>query len=346
MSDEEARLAELQKVFQKHSNRKLKKKNVQVLSDILDDLSSRFLLNLPQDELTSFERICFAIENAHWFYEDYYCEEHTFLPSMGYRSFAAVIFHHCPLLQPYHHHLSDIMTGFSEYKAKIPTRGAILLDPTLKECLIVKGWGSRGSWMFPKGKIDEGESDVDCAIREVDEEIGFDISPFVIEKHVIRGVIGGKEMRLFIIAGVSKDTVFETRTRKEISQIRWFPVADLPSYGQSKSVHGISAKKMFTIAAVANKLRSWIKSNKKRIRKLIRQHGAVYSPSYLAEHGTPPPQAQAGSSSSSSRQQSQQQQARQGKGRKDSGNAFLSFTFDVPAVMEAVSTSLVTSSSS
>ncbi|MBA2461973.1 MAG: NUDIX hydrolase [Actinobacteria bacterium] len=30
-----------------------------------------------------------------------------------------------------------------------------------------------GDWTFPKGKADDGESDVDCALREVEEETGF-----------------------------------------------------------------------------------------------------------------------------------------------------------------------------
>ena len=37
---------------------------------VFDDLSSRFILNCPPEELGSFERIMFLIEQAHWFYED------------------------------------------------------------------------------------------------------------------------------------------------------------------------------------------------------------------------------------------------------------------------------------
>ena len=29
-----------------------------------------------------------------------------------------------------------------------------------------------GDWTFPKGKVDEGESDEECAVREVEEETG------------------------------------------------------------------------------------------------------------------------------------------------------------------------------
>ncbi|KAI3484027.1 hypothetical protein L1887_53042 [Cichorium endivia] len=40
-------------------------------AETLEDLSSRFIVNLPSDELSSIERICFQVEQAHWFYEDF-----------------------------------------------------------------------------------------------------------------------------------------------------------------------------------------------------------------------------------------------------------------------------------
>jgi mRNA-decapping enzyme subunit 2 len=37
----------------------------------------------------------------------------------------------------------------------------------LAQCLLVKGWKSSSGWGFPKGKINEGEPEHLCAIREV-----------------------------------------------------------------------------------------------------------------------------------------------------------------------------------
>ena len=40
------------------------------LEDALDDVQSRFLLNLPESELNaSADRLFFQLEQAHWYYE-------------------------------------------------------------------------------------------------------------------------------------------------------------------------------------------------------------------------------------------------------------------------------------
>ena len=40
--------------------------------EILDDLGSRFIINVPEEERKDLIRICFQIELAHWFYVDEY----------------------------------------------------------------------------------------------------------------------------------------------------------------------------------------------------------------------------------------------------------------------------------
>jgi mRNA-decapping enzyme subunit 2 len=49
----------------------------------------------------------------------------------------------------------------------VPVMGAIMLNPALDKCLLVKSWGSNGAWGFPRGKISKDEADADCARREV-----------------------------------------------------------------------------------------------------------------------------------------------------------------------------------
>lgn len=57
------------------------------LEEVLDDLCSRFIINLPNEELESFDRLCFQIEAAHWFYLDFFREEMPKLPVFNLKEF-------------------------------------------------------------------------------------------------------------------------------------------------------------------------------------------------------------------------------------------------------------------
>lgn len=52
-------------------------------------LFSRFIINVPEAELSSVERICFQVEQAHWFYEDFIRELKPELPSFQLKTFSA-----------------------------------------------------------------------------------------------------------------------------------------------------------------------------------------------------------------------------------------------------------------
>lgn len=129
----------------------------------------------------------------------------------------SVVFDHVPMLQPLKDDVDEIIAQFKDYKTKVPVYGAIILNPSLDRVLLVKGYTSRSSWGFPKGKINKDEREIDCAAREVYEEIGFDLSPHLRESDNIEVVIREQKIKLYIVAGISEDTVFEPKTRKEIS---------------------------------------------------------------------------------------------------------------------------------
>ncbi|XP_050946950.1 mRNA-decapping enzyme subunit 2-like isoform X3 [Cucumis melo] len=164
--------------------------------ELLDDLCSRFVLNVPKEDLQSFERILFLVEYAHWFYED-------------------------------------------------------------NSCLLVKGWKG-SSWSFPRGKKSKDEEDHACAIREVLEETGFDVTPFLIKEDFIEVMFGQQRVRLYIIAGVKNDTAFAPLTKKEISEIAWHRLDDLLPVSDDVISHGITGLKLYMVAPFLESLRSWI----------------------------------------------------------------------------------------
>jgi mRNA-decapping enzyme subunit 2 len=116
----------------------------------------------------------------------------------------------------------------------------------MTKCLLVR---SSRFYGWPKGKVEDGESDASCAIREVWEEVGLDISDRLSERISVvvalqrgydksGGAANGRpkrsmqdstsSMKLYIIPGIPESTSFVTSTMHEITDIAWFNVSQLP----------------------------------------------------------------------------------------------------------------------
>ncbi|CAM6091250.1 unnamed protein product [Calypogeia fissa] len=227
--------------------------------ELLDDLCSRFVLNAPEEELQSFERILFLVEQAHWFYEDNTMEQNASLKSLNLRDFTSLMFQSCAALRPYIAHIDDIYKDFTTYKIRVPVTGAIILDESFERCLLVKGWKPGASWSFPRGKKNKDEEDHNCAVREVWEETGFDISGLLQVEQYLEVVIGQQRMRLYIIPGVREDTSFVPQTKKEISEIAWHRVDELPVASNEQSHNrGPTGMKYFMVWPFVGSLKNWI----------------------------------------------------------------------------------------
>ncbi|BGP43747.1 mRNA-decapping enzyme subunit 2 [Rhodotorula kratochvilovae] len=221
------------------------------LSAVLDDLAARFIVNLPAEELESMDRVCFQIEQAHWYYEDFVrpmASNPSLLPSYSLKAFSLLMFKSCPLLHDLVPQHARIWTSFMQYKERVPVCGAVLINEWWDKVLLVKGWTKGSSWSFPRGKINKEEPEAMCAVREVLEETGFDLTSFFppaqlhpsyVEPegqervpYYVELVIREQKIRLYFVPGVSERTQFETRTRKEISKIEWFALSDLPTWSK------------------------------------------------------------------------------------------------------------------
>ncbi|MCJ1242383.1 mRNA-decapping enzyme subunit 2 [Varicellaria rhodocarpa] len=247
------------------------------LVDWLDDLCVRFIVNLPKEELESVERICFQVEEAQWFYEDFIRPLDPQLPSLNLRQFCLLIFQHCPLLSgfsPIHH--SAAFSEFLAYKTRVPVRGAIMLNEAMDQVVLVKGWKKGANWSFPRGKINKDEKDLDCAVREVYEETGFDIQAAGLvaaedTAKYIEVTMREQHMRLYVFRDVPMDTPFEPRTRKEISKIQWYKLSELPTI-KKKQQHqegrgedlAKNANKFYMVAPFLVPLKKWIAQQKKQ----------------------------------------------------------------------------------
>ncbi|KAK5653112.1 hypothetical protein OQA88_9211 [Cercophora sp. LCS_1] len=246
------------------------------LEDWLDDLCVRFIINLPKEDLSSVARICFQVEEAQWFYEDFIRPLDPTLPSMSLRSFCLRIFQHCPLLASFS--VENHMRAFEEflqYKTRVPVRGAILLNEAMDSTVLVKGWKKGANWSFPRGKINKDEDDLDCAIREVYEETGFDIKeaglvPRDDEVKYIQISMREQQIRLYVFRNIPMDTNFQPKTRKEISKIQWYKLSELPAFRKKGSnqandaAAASNANKFYMVAPFLVPLKKWVVQQRKK----------------------------------------------------------------------------------
>ncbi|KAL7527168.1 hypothetical protein ACHAXR_004488 [Thalassiosira sp. AJA248-18] len=173
----------------------------QAYEEAMDDVHTRFILNLPDEELQSAPRIFFQLEQAWWFYDDFICDgavaaaaaaaaaaeegsggtkkkknkkQEEPLPRFKHvKPFSLAMFKFSPLLQPMLPQFETMYGEFTTYKRSISTYGTILLNADATKmalCRVYKG----KSWTLPGGKVNQNESGKDAAARETYEETGFD----------------------------------------------------------------------------------------------------------------------------------------------------------------------------
>lgn len=150
----------------------------QAFEEAMDDVHTRFILNLPDEELSSSDRIFFQLEQAWWFYDDFICDANTDtakkLPRFKHmKPFSLAMFNFSPLLKPMLQNFDKMYEEFSNYKRSISTYGTILLNLDGTKIALCRNWKGK-SWTLPGGKVNQNESGKDAAARETYEETGFD----------------------------------------------------------------------------------------------------------------------------------------------------------------------------
>lgn len=158
---------------------------------------------------------------------DFLCPLNAKLPELNLRKFSEELLHTSSLVVPIIRlymekgpkSLELAYSQFLQYKTRVPVCGAILLNEDWNKCVLVKGWSKNASWTFPKGKINQDESQRDCALREVREETGVDASHLLPadSNDYLELTMHEQKIRLYIVPGVSETTPLVTQTRREIS---------------------------------------------------------------------------------------------------------------------------------
>lgn len=241
--------------------------------EALDDVHTRFLLNLPPEELSSSNRVFFQLEQAWWFYDDFHCD-HSDIPLPRFKSvkpFCLKMFQWSPLLKPMLPQFSTLWDDFSSYKRTISTYGTILLNSDCTKAVLCQVWNGK-SWTFPAGKVNQNEHGIDAGARETYEETGFDPNceygltktmkeqtsalPWkaLEQENALVWMDGDKRRTCYVCRGVPENFPFSPVARKEVSAIEWHELDNLP-------------KKNFAVLPFVSQLRRWIRQQNKSSRK-------------------------------------------------------------------------------
>lgn len=232
------------------------------LAEALDAVSIRFLVNLPLSELEDDGvRLFFQLQQGHWFYLDHLLPASGYtLPHFSLQDFAQQLVARCPVsgLAALAPHLSALHAQFKDYMGTVPSFGAILLNARMTRVLMLRPWRGR-HWVFPKGKVNEGESDIACAARETEEEVGLPCAHLLRQGAVLTLRTGAKPIKFFIGVGAPDDGSFEYKpqSRCEVSEIGWFDVAKLPDDASRPDSHMFGA-----MLSLMRPLKSWIAAQK------------------------------------------------------------------------------------
>ncbi len=171
------------------------------------------------------------------------------------KQFAELIFEHCPLLEPHRNSVHQYRETWLKYKTSIAVCGAIVLNKKMDRVLMVRGIGSSASWSFPRGKINKDEPTVSCAIREVFEETGLDISTLIQESEFLEMTINEQNVKLFLVVMDVEESqlTLVTQTKGEIGAIDWLHIEEDVVRGG-----GDKKKKFWSVMPFVRQLKPWI----------------------------------------------------------------------------------------
>uniref|UniRef100_A0A0N4Z849 mRNA-decapping enzyme 2 n=1 Tax=Parastrongyloides trichosuri TaxID=131310 RepID=A0A0N4Z849_PARTI len=197
--------------------------------EALDDLLFRYVNFIEDSEFNDLVRVMFHIEQAWWTYIDCTLPANPHLENKQFHTFTVDIINYSPFLQHFKDQAHSALNIFKEYKRNIPTCGTIIVDASLEYCLVLSMYTSSKNFGFPKGKINQNEPFLDCAIRETYEETGLDCTNYIHKDIYFDVRLNQTSCRLYLVTGVPIEFKFRPKTRHEIRKIQWLLINALPN---------------------------------------------------------------------------------------------------------------------
>ncbi|XP_076444098.1 m7GpppN-mRNA hydrolase-like [Babylonia areolata] len=236
-----------------------KKGDLDIPTHIMADLCSRFVINSEKkwDQIQVFD----VLENAHWHYLDFYClQMKPPPPKCNHKVFSKHMLAYLTELSYPLDNFESLYQTWQEKKRLTPCFGGIILTPNYTHVLMVQGFGSKTSWGFPKGKKENLESGINCAVREIEEETGLNVSDKIREDRGIVQWIQDRFHKLYIIPDVPFDALIQAKLRREIKAHKWIPVYSLPVHKNDTAPQqaDLDAANFFNVSPFVRPLRKWI----------------------------------------------------------------------------------------
>ena len=114
--------------------------------------------------------------------------------------------------------------------------GCIILKDD--EVLLIKH--NEGHWDFPKGHMEEGETEKQTAIREVKEETNMDVEIVFDKKYIANYIIEHKQVEKEVVYFIAKPLSIELKPQEtEVSIVEWVKIdkaIDTITFDTSKNI--------------------------------------------------------------------------------------------------------------
>ncbi len=206
--------------------------------DIIDHLIGRFVLtNISQKSmLQMFDNL----QDAYWFFSDYMYtnliqrEKYNLVQLTENQFIEQCLIRLQQLnfipkyLLPY-----KLIKSYRQYQMSIPVCGGILINEARTHVLMIQ---KDQKWSLPKGKVNSiYETYTDCAVREINEEVGFLCPDKPVE--CVQFMNKTQLNVFFIIKNVPSYYPFHTKTIGEIDHIEWIPISQISTFLPIKYAH-------------------------------------------------------------------------------------------------------------
>lgn len=231
-----------------------------MLESIIEEVDERFIIGLDPQVLTDSKMIFFKIQKAFWFYKDKHEKliKDRKIPAMALDVFGQLLIEESQVLSRIYPHdqRAAKYREWQEFLRRVPRLGAICLNPSLDKVLMIQPFGrNRKCMQFPRGKLHAGEAHAKAAAREVWEECGIRIENLLDEDRWFEAVIDQTLHKLYLVFPVMEELVPSIQCNKEIEQILWVPLADLPGFSKIP----IDDRGFFGVAPFVHHIKSFVK---------------------------------------------------------------------------------------